>query len=133
MLSSFATAASGSPVPWRPPSGYCSSPMLQPGGRLGWSGCWFGAVLHPDRGGDLAGERPRDDRLRRAGAVAIPVVSFGLPILETGISVVRRFFSGQPLFAPLLQEVRVILVCTSEGCSSSSYCDAARSPRPSRA
>jgi UDP-GlcNAc:undecaprenyl-phosphate GlcNAc-1-phosphate transferase len=33
-------------------------------------------------------------------AVAIPVVSFGLPILETGISVVRRFLSGQPLFAP---------------------------------
>jgi len=35
-----------------------------------------------------------------AVAVAIPVVSFGLPILETGISVVRRFLSGQPLFAP---------------------------------
>ena len=34
-----------------------------------------------------------------AVAVAIPVVSFGLPILETGISVVRRFLSGQPLFA----------------------------------
>ena len=33
-----------------------------------------------------------------AVAVAIPVVSFGLPILETGISVVRRFLSGQPLF-----------------------------------
>jgi UDP-GlcNAc:undecaprenyl-phosphate GlcNAc-1-phosphate transferase len=32
-------------------------------------------------------------------AVAIPVVSFGLPILETAISVVRRFLSGQPLFA----------------------------------
>jgi len=35
-----------------------------------------------------------------AVAVAIPVVSFGLPILETGISVARRFLSGQPLFAP---------------------------------
>ncbi len=34
-----------------------------------------------------------------AVAVAIPVVSFGLPILETGISVMRRFLSGQPLFA----------------------------------
>jgi UDP-GlcNAc:undecaprenyl-phosphate/decaprenyl-phosphate GlcNAc-1-phosphate transferase len=31
-------------------------------------------------------------------AVAIPVVSFGLPILETIISVLRRFLSGQPLF-----------------------------------
>jgi UDP-GlcNAc:undecaprenyl-phosphate GlcNAc-1-phosphate transferase len=31
-------------------------------------------------------------------AVAIPVVSFGLPILETIISVFRRFLSGQPLF-----------------------------------
>ena len=34
-----------------------------------------------------------------AVAVAIPIVSFGLPILETGISLVRRFLSGQPLFA----------------------------------
>lgn len=31
-------------------------------------------------------------------AVAIPVVSFGLPILETGVSVLRRFLSGQPIF-----------------------------------
>lgn len=31
-------------------------------------------------------------------AVAIPIVSFGLPILETALSVVRRFLSGQPLF-----------------------------------
>jgi UDP-GlcNAc:undecaprenyl-phosphate GlcNAc-1-phosphate transferase len=31
-------------------------------------------------------------------AVAIPVVSFGLPILETTISLVRRFISGRPLF-----------------------------------
>lgn len=33
-------------------------------------------------------------------AVAIPIVSFGLPILETIISVARRFISGKPLFAP---------------------------------
>jgi UDP-GlcNAc:undecaprenyl-phosphate GlcNAc-1-phosphate transferase len=32
-------------------------------------------------------------------AVAIPVVSFGLPILETVISVLRRFLSGQPVFS----------------------------------
>jgi UDP-GlcNAc:undecaprenyl-phosphate/decaprenyl-phosphate GlcNAc-1-phosphate transferase len=31
-------------------------------------------------------------------AVAIPVVSFGLPILETAISIMRRFLLGQPLF-----------------------------------
>lgn len=31
-------------------------------------------------------------------AVAIPVVSFGLPILETFLSVVRRFISGRPVF-----------------------------------
>lgn len=31
-------------------------------------------------------------------AVAIPVVSFGLPILETLLSVLRRVISGQPLF-----------------------------------
>lgn len=32
-------------------------------------------------------------------AVAIPVVSFGLPVLETVLSVFRRFLSGKPLFA----------------------------------
>ncbi len=31
-------------------------------------------------------------------AVAIPVVSFGLPILETTLSVVRRFIGGRPVF-----------------------------------
>ena len=31
-------------------------------------------------------------------AVAIPVVSFGLPILETTLSVLRRLISGQPVF-----------------------------------
>jgi len=31
-------------------------------------------------------------------AVAIPVVSFGLPVLDTLISVLRRFLSGRPLF-----------------------------------
>jgi UDP-GlcNAc:undecaprenyl-phosphate/decaprenyl-phosphate GlcNAc-1-phosphate transferase len=31
-------------------------------------------------------------------AVAIPIVSFGLPILETGLSIVRRFVSGRPVF-----------------------------------
>jgi len=30
--------------------------------------------------------------------VAIPVVSFGLPILETSLSVLRRFISGRPVF-----------------------------------
>jgi UDP-GlcNAc:undecaprenyl-phosphate GlcNAc-1-phosphate transferase len=32
-------------------------------------------------------------------AVAIPVVSFGLPILETTLSILRRLISGQPVFA----------------------------------
>jgi hypothetical protein len=31
-------------------------------------------------------------------AVAIPVVSFGLPILETALSVLRRLISGRPVF-----------------------------------
>jgi UDP-GlcNAc:undecaprenyl-phosphate GlcNAc-1-phosphate transferase len=31
-------------------------------------------------------------------AVAIPIVSFGLPILDVAIAVVRRFLSGKPLF-----------------------------------
>src|SRR5271163_3069256 len=33
-----------------------------------------------------------------AVAVGIPVVSFGLPILDTLLSVVRRFLNGKPLF-----------------------------------
>jgi UDP-GlcNAc:undecaprenyl-phosphate GlcNAc-1-phosphate transferase len=32
-------------------------------------------------------------------AVAIPIVSCGLPLLDTFLSVVRRFLSGQPLFS----------------------------------
>lgn len=32
-------------------------------------------------------------------AVAIPVVSFGLPVLETALSVLRRWLNGQPLFS----------------------------------
>ena len=32
-------------------------------------------------------------------AVALPIVSFGLPLAETTISVARRFLSGQPLFS----------------------------------
>jgi UDP-GlcNAc:undecaprenyl-phosphate GlcNAc-1-phosphate transferase len=31
-------------------------------------------------------------------AVAIPVVSFGLPILETTLSIIRRFLGGRPVF-----------------------------------
>ncbi len=31
-------------------------------------------------------------------AVAIPIVSFGLPLLDTVLSVARRFLNGQPLF-----------------------------------
>jgi UDP-GlcNAc:undecaprenyl-phosphate GlcNAc-1-phosphate transferase len=38
-------------------------------------------------------------------AVAIPVVSFGLPVLETVLSVLRRFLSGQPLFAADRQHI----------------------------
>jgi UDP-GlcNAc:undecaprenyl-phosphate/decaprenyl-phosphate GlcNAc-1-phosphate transferase len=32
-------------------------------------------------------------------AVAIPVVSFGLPVLDVALAVTRRFLSGKPLFA----------------------------------
>jgi UDP-GlcNAc:undecaprenyl-phosphate/decaprenyl-phosphate GlcNAc-1-phosphate transferase len=32
-------------------------------------------------------------------AVAIPVVSFGLPILDVALAVIRRFLSGKPLFS----------------------------------
>ncbi len=33
-----------------------------------------------------------------AVAVAIPIMAFGLPMLDTGFSMVRRFISGKPLF-----------------------------------
>src|SRR4029078_11951638 len=32
-------------------------------------------------------------------AVAIPVVSFGFPVLETALSVLRRWLNGQPVFS----------------------------------
>ncbi|MFN0088105.1 MAG: glycosyltransferase family 4 protein [Blastocatellia bacterium] len=32
-------------------------------------------------------------------AIAIPLVSFGLPVIEAGLSILRRFLSGQPLLA----------------------------------
>ena len=38
-------------------------------------------------------------------AVSVPVVSFGLPILDTVISVVRRFLSGRPLFSADRQHI----------------------------
>jgi hypothetical protein len=38
-------------------------------------------------------------------AIAIPIVSFGLPIMETGISVVRRVLSGQPVFTADRQHI----------------------------
>ena len=38
-------------------------------------------------------------------AVAIPVISFGLPVLETVLSVFRRFVSGQPLFGADRQHI----------------------------
>jgi UDP-GlcNAc:undecaprenyl-phosphate/decaprenyl-phosphate GlcNAc-1-phosphate transferase len=38
-------------------------------------------------------------------AVAIPLVSCGLPVLETGVSVMRRFLSGTPLFAADRQHI----------------------------
>lgn len=33
-------------------------------------------------------------------AVTIPLIAFGLPIVETTVSVLRRFLSGRPLFSP---------------------------------
>jgi len=38
-------------------------------------------------------------------AVAIPMVSFGLPILDTGLSVLRRLISGHPIFAADLEHI----------------------------
>jgi UDP-GlcNAc:undecaprenyl-phosphate GlcNAc-1-phosphate transferase len=38
-------------------------------------------------------------------AVAIPVVSFGLPILDTSVAVVRRFLGGKPLFVADRQHI----------------------------
>jgi UDP-GlcNAc:undecaprenyl-phosphate GlcNAc-1-phosphate transferase len=43
-------------------------------------------------------------------AVAIPVVCFGLPILETALSVARRFLSGQPLFTADREHIHHILM-----------------------
>lgn len=32
-------------------------------------------------------------------AVALPIISFGVPLLETSLSIIRRFLSGRPLFS----------------------------------
>ncbi|MBV8208150.1 MAG: undecaprenyl/decaprenyl-phosphate alpha-N-acetylglucosaminyl 1-phosphate transferase [Acidobacteria bacterium] len=64
-------------------------------------------------------------------AVAIPIVSFGLPIMEVGLSAIRRFLSGKPLFRPDRQHIHhkllergfthrqavVILYAVSGGCA----------------
>jgi hypothetical protein len=44
----------------------------------------------------LAGKQSKTPTLL---AVLIPVVSFGLPLTETALSVLRRFISGKPLFS----------------------------------
>ncbi|MDX6303924.1 MAG: UDP-GlcNAc:undecaprenyl-phosphate/decaprenyl-phosphate GlcNAc-phosphate transferase [Blastocatellia bacterium] len=33
-----------------------------------------------------------------AVAVAIPILAFGLPVVDTGVSIARRFLSGKPIF-----------------------------------
>src|SRR5205814_8856097 len=33
-----------------------------------------------------------------AVAVAIPILAFGLPVVDTGVTIARRFISGKPLF-----------------------------------
>lgn len=43
---------------------------------------------------------PRHTAAPALVAVTIPLLSFGVPIVETGLSIVRRFLSGKPLFAP---------------------------------
>jgi len=37
--------------------------------------------------------------------VAIPLLAFGLPIVETGVSIVRRFLGDKPIFAPDLDHI----------------------------
>jgi UDP-GlcNAc:undecaprenyl-phosphate GlcNAc-1-phosphate transferase len=43
-------------------------------------------------------------------AVAIPIVSFGLPIFETVLSVIRRYISGQPIFGADREHIHHILL-----------------------
>ncbi len=43
-------------------------------------------------------------------AVAIPVLSFGLPILETTLSVIRRFLAGKPLFTGDREHIHHVLL-----------------------
>lgn len=41
---------------------------------------------------------PGAQKASTAVAVAIPLVAFGLPILDTGFAMLRRYISGQPIF-----------------------------------
>jgi UDP-GlcNAc:undecaprenyl-phosphate/decaprenyl-phosphate GlcNAc-1-phosphate transferase len=45
-----------------------------------------------------------------AFAIAVPIVAFGLPVLDTGISVLRRFISGKPIFTADRRHIHHILV-----------------------
>ena len=46
-------------------------------------------------------------------AIVVPFVAFGLPLLDTSLSVVRRFLSGHPLFAP--DRITSITDCSKTG------------------
>jgi|SRR5579863_170614 len=43
-------------------------------------------------------------------AIVVPFVAFGLPLLDTTLSVVRRFLSGRPVFVPDLDHIHHRLV-----------------------
>lgn len=43
-------------------------------------------------------------------AVAIPLISFGLPLMEVGLSIVRRFLSGKPIFAGDRRHIHHVLL-----------------------
>lgn len=45
-----------------------------------------------------------------AFAIAVPIVAFGLPVLDTAIAVLRRFLSGKPIFTGDRRHIHHILM-----------------------
>jgi UDP-GlcNAc:undecaprenyl-phosphate GlcNAc-1-phosphate transferase len=45
-----------------------------------------------------------------AFAIAVPVVAFGLPVLDTAVTIVRRFVSGTPIFSGDRRHIHHVLI-----------------------
>jgi UDP-GlcNAc:undecaprenyl-phosphate/decaprenyl-phosphate GlcNAc-1-phosphate transferase len=43
-------------------------------------------------------------------SIAIPIVTFGLPVLDTGLAIIRRFLKGKPIFSADMGHIHHVLI-----------------------